>query len=416
MALDTSIPLAYRPPEIQSYSNALFNAARGQMAQENLAEERRMSSERNALADVLRSGQVFDSRGQLTPGGLGQVAQAAPSQVPAYAQLANQQTRLNQQDERQRVQMAMNRQDWARQGIAASQTPEQARAYVESGLQSGILDPQTAQQIIGQIPADSAGYAQWRTGIARQMMTPGQLAELERGSYSAPVQTDQGFAQIDRNGTVRMLNGPNGQPLMPTSLDAAGQGRVAQAKASGTAQGKADVDNLQSLPQAEATANQILGVIDKAIGHPGREYATGMSSILPIVPGTDAADFRAILDQIKGQTFLQAFESLKGGGQITEIEGQKATQAIARLDRAQSEKEFLRSLQDLREVVSAGLERARKKAQPGAAGPTTAQPVGQGGVLSPAQSSQQRTVVRRGTLPDGRRVVQYSDGSTGLDQ
>ncbi len=41
-------------------------------------------------------------------------------------------------------------------------------------------------------------------------------------------------------------------------------------------------------------------------------------------------DFNAMLDQVQGGAFLQAFESLKGGGQITQIEGEKATQAIVR--------------------------------------------------------------------------------------
>ena len=51
----------------------------------------------------------------------------------------------------------------------------------------------------------------------------------------------------------------------------------------------------------------------------------------PIVPGTERAGARSYLDQIGGQAFLQAFESLKGGGQITEIEGTKATTALTRL-------------------------------------------------------------------------------------
>lgn len=75
--------------------------------------------------------------------------------------------------------------------------------------------------------------------------------------------------------------------------------------------------------------------------------------------GTDAMDFQVVLDQLGGQAFLQAFETLKGGGQITEVEGKKATDAMARLNRKQSDAEFKRSLQDLREVVGAGLQRAK---------------------------------------------------------
>lgn len=103
-----------------------------------------------------------------------------------------------------------------------------------------------------------------------------------------------------------------------------------------------------------------ISVIDKAIAHPGRKTATGLSGTLDprnYVAGTQATDFQTVLDQISGTAFLQAFESLKGGGQITEVEGKKATQAIARLNRAQSDKEFLSALQDLREVMTTGYKR-----------------------------------------------------------
>lgn len=116
-----------------------------------------------------------------------------------------------------------------------------------------------------------------------------------------------------------------------------------------------------------------IGVIDKALAHPGRQTSTGLSGTVDprnYVPGTDAADFRAVLDQIGGAAFLQAFESLKGGGQITEVEGKKATDAMARLSRAQSDKEFEQSLRDLREVMAAGYKRqsGRDFSQPAAGG------------------------------------------------
>lgn len=66
--------------------------------------------------------------------------------------------------------------------------------------------------------------------------------------------------------------------------------------------------------------------------------------------------------QLQGKAFLEAFENLKGGGQITEVEGRKATEAIARLNASQSEKAFRAALSELRDVVGAGLERARQRA------------------------------------------------------
>jgi len=70
----------------------------------------------------------------------------------------------------------------------------------------------------------------------------------------------------------------------------------------------------------------------------------------------------ARLDQIRGTTFLQAFESLKGGGAITEVEGKKAEQAIARLSRAQSMPAFQAALDDLASVIRRGQDVARQKA------------------------------------------------------
>jgi len=118
------------------------------------------------------------------------------------------------------------------------------------------------------------------------------------------------------------------------------------------------------------TADSI-DVLQKAIDHPGRKAATGISSLNPInsIPGTDAKNFSVVLDQIKGKAFMQAYQTLKGGGQITEVEGKKATDAIARLNTAQSEAEFLTSLKDLKTVMDKGYERLAGKpyAQPPAA-------------------------------------------------
>jgi hypothetical protein len=60
---------------------------------------------------------------------------------------------------------------------------------------------------------------------------------------------------------------------------------------------------------------------------------------------------------LDGQAFLQAFESLKGGGQITEIEGQKATQAIGRLDDYQNPEDYKQALVELRDILATAMGR-----------------------------------------------------------
>ena len=134
----------------------------------------------------------------------------------------------------------------------------------------------------------------------------------------------------------------------------AAEGQKAEAKK----RAEARVD----LPKAEATAAQTLQTIDDLMSHPGRTWATGsIVGRLPALPG-DAYDFKAKLEMAKGQVFLRAYETLKGGGQITQIEGEKAERAMATLDRAQSEEAFLKGLKDLRDAVEAGQRKLRESA------------------------------------------------------
>lgn len=95
----------------------------------------------------------------------------------------------------------------------------------------------------------------------------------------------------------------------------------------------------------------------------GFEYAVGMG--LPswaVMGGSDTAGFLGRLEQIKGKTFLQAFESLKGAGQITEKEGEKATSALNRMNTAQSEVEFIKAAREFEENLNRGMALAKQKA------------------------------------------------------
>lgn len=101
----------------------------------------------------------------------------------------------------------------------------------------------------------------------------------------------------------------------------------------------------------------MLSTIDGILNDPALESATGVRSVMQSVPGTDAYRFGTRVKQLEGQAFLQAFESLKGGGQITEVEGIKATQAIGRLDSAQSSKDYRDALKELRDILTAAQQR-----------------------------------------------------------
>jgi hypothetical protein len=97
--------------------------------------------------------------------------------------------------------------------------------------------------------------------------------------------------------------------------------------------------------------------------HGGFEQYVGFGvPYLSNIPGTDTASFRVLYDSLKGQAFLEAFQRLKGAGQITEIEGQKATDALLKLNNAQSEKDFVKYAREFQENLQKGMDLAKNKA------------------------------------------------------
>lgn len=127
-------------------------------------------------------------------------------------------------------------------------------------------------------------------------------------------------------------------------------------------QGELQAQAIVNLPTVISNAEVAKSLIERALNHPGRRAATGLDWARGAVPGTQAYDFAQLIEQLKSRTFLEAFAALRGGGQISNIEGIKAETAIANLNRAQSEDAFVRALQDLADVVDRGLANAKAKA------------------------------------------------------
>jgi hypothetical protein len=128
-----------------------------------------------------------------------------------------------------------------------------------------------------------------------------------------------------------------------------------------------------SLPTDLAAAEQAVSDLDALINHPGLPAIAGsVDQYRPAwTMGPEGRDALARFNQAKGRAFLQAFGMLKGGGTVTEIEGLKAEQAMARMDRALSEADFKKALEDFRDAVKTGTEKLRQKA--GAPAPTGGQ-------------------------------------------
>jgi hypothetical protein len=117
------------------------------------------------------------------------------------------------------------------------------------------------------------------------------------------------------------------------------------------------------LPRAVETAKQTVDAVDKLLTHEGFSNLVGFGVPFgKFVAGSETAGANALFEQIKGKSFLEAFQSLKGGGQITEKEGAKAEAAINRMNLSTSEKDFKEAAKDFKDAVQSGIDRASKSA------------------------------------------------------
>jgi nitrous oxide reductase accessory protein NosL len=188
--------------------------------------------------------------------------------------------------------------------------------------------------------------------------------QLSKRGGAQPVQMPEGYSvpsgveKIDLGTQFALQDKRTGNIVGYLPKDVEGE---AAAKEIGTQRGEAQM----ALPGALQKAEQAINIIDQLIEHPGRETATGLSGMVDprnYLPGTEATDFHVMKRQLQGKAFLEAFESLKGGGVITEVEGMKATEALARLDTAQSDEAYEAALREFRSVIKIGTERARQRA------------------------------------------------------
>jgi hypothetical protein len=155
--------------------------------------------------------------------------------------------------------------------------------------------------------------------------------------------------QLQRDGTMKEVELPDGVTSLVTPE------QLAADKARGSATGKAEGEAGFRMRGAPAGIERTVNRINALIDHPGLEGAVGpVQGYLPTFARGPESDFVARYNQISGTAFMEAREMLKGGGQITDYEGQRAEDAVAALSRAQTEEQFRESLQQFRDAVIDG--------------------------------------------------------------
>lgn len=214
--------------------------------------------------------------------------------------------------------------------------PQEAKTFEVGGRLVRIGPDGKAEEVYAS-PDGAAGASEYGTTI--------QYAQMPDG-------TVKGFV-VSKGGTTKDIDPGGGATLL-------GPEGIAAAKARGTTGGKTLMEAKAALPKAIEQASTILGQLDALETDPDLGRMVGpVQGRLPNLTGA-ANRVQSKLDQITGGAFLQAFQMLKGGGQITEIEGKKATDAITRLGNLrQDEPAFRAAINELRTIARNGAIRAR---------------------------------------------------------
>lgn len=192
----------------------------------------------------------------------------------------------------------------------------------------------------------------------RQLSDKGGGKDLDFGPGSTAAPTTR---TVD-TGTELITVGPGGQEVKRTTKQ---NYEAAKDTAQGSTEGKAAGEAVSSLPADLMQADQTIKNIDQLLTSKGLDSIVG--SVDQFRPswtmGADGRDALTRLKQLQGGAFLQAYGLLKGGGQITEVEGGKAQDAMARMDRSLDEPHFRAALKDFRDAVEQGVAKMKERAK-----------------------------------------------------
>lgn len=329
-----------------------------------------------------------------------QLAQANAQNALAQRQLGIQEQRLGMEKERHGVEMAGARRQQGVEAVRAfaghaqsiekmTDPAQRTAAWTRllashpdaANLPEIYRDPingprialQEAQGFMGEMDKAQMGLIRGKTAAAYAQADRARRENVETGLVPQYMVGEDGRVHpfvMNKSGKLVPVQ-------LPEGMRALGPGGTAEARAIGTATGQAKVD----LPKVQEAAAATLRYIEDVEKDPNLSSVIGPWNAR--TPNIFNTGVQAKIDQLGGRAFLSAFESLKGGGQITEIEGRKATEALARLTtQTMSEPEYRKALADFRREVITLVEIAKQRASGGiptrgpASGGQSADPLG----------------------------------------
>ena len=260
---------------------------------------------------------------------------------------------------------------------AAQQSPDVLQALMKEAFARRSQRQQAAKpETFGKNPV-------WGTVDGKRVLgvvgSGGTFKQLDTGNF----EPQQRIQKQDMGNEVIWTDSYTGEILKRETKSLR---RAEQEKAIGKKSG----ETAATLPGQSLVLQDNIKKIDEIINHPGLESSVGtIEGRLPGVvnslrTGGASDDFYSRVDQLKNKAFMAAREELKGGGQITDFEGQKAEQALNRASYATNEADFKAAMLDFKEALMRGYALLQSKAGQGS---QTAAPAAQ---PAPAQAPRRR--------------------------
>ena len=184
------------------------------------------------------------------------------------------------------------------------------------------------------------------------MVAQGQPVQGQRPPMpvQAPVSPAQSQAQAQ----------PTGPRPTASQIAATAEAQKQEAQEVGQDLGKVRTN----FGKSKDAATRLINQAEDLITDKGFSVSVG-ASVQPgfqYIPGSDRATWKAKHEEVVGQTFLTAIESLKGMGALSDKEGAAATAAISRLKNTdQNEESFKAAVRELQFIVKRGVDRNAEK-------------------------------------------------------
>lgn len=287
--------------------------------------------------------------------------------------------------------------------VAEEQKAERQRAINQTAQYLAQTFPDLAEAVNAGMPLDAA----WSEAMKRKQPGYGQQAQADLPASIQEYQfaKDQGFTgsfldfQTQRGGAAEISLTPTWgidqdkdsptfgqrvlgqlgkdnkfhrtdmggvQPIDPVQMQGDKTGVTVDAKTAAAA--RAALPGLERAAEIAYDAIDLVTTDEKGLGEQFGNILGVPQRNLPVLPGSSLGNWQANFAQAKGQSFLQAREMLKGGGPITDYEGQKADAAFSRMETAAAlgdKENFLLAAKDFKEAIDSGVTKLREVASGG---------------------------------------------------